>query len=236
MISAASASSTSISTQVGQPTLVSSRRSGVSPAHQQECEGIMSASVRDYAKMKARVELLAANPGRKATIDTCALKGIAGFDEFLCHSECSVARGEAVAGSDIDMALIVSKSPIGLSEQVALVRELRAQGFVGYHSSELSHRDPAYPEKMLQIIKFKTHDELQDLYKSSGILHLEVQCYVAGYRIDSDSDRPACSNRSPSFGFEEDIFRSSNRFGGRGRDFGGRDSFSEFPGMFGLEC
>ena len=233
MISAASASSPS--SQVGQPTLVSSRRPGVSPAHQQECEGIMSASVRDYAKMKARVELLAAHPGRKATIDTCALKGIAGFDEFLCHSECSVARGEAVAGSDIDMALIVSRSPIGLNQQVALARELRSQGFVGYHSSELSHRDPAYPEKMLQVIKFKTHDELRDLYQGSGVLHLEVQCYVAGYRIDSDSDRPACSNRSSSFGFEEDIFGSSNRFGRRRHDFGGRDSFDEFSGRFGSE-
>ena len=223
---------TTSSALVSQPT----RRPGVSAVDQLECEGIMSASVRDHAKIKARKELLAAHPERQLKVDTSALKGIERFAEFLCHSECSIARGEAIRGSDIDMGLIVSKTPISQSQQAAMVRELRAQGFVAYHASELSPAEPAYPEELLQVIEFKTHDELQTLYQTRGVLPREVQSYVAGYRIDSDSDRPSYRNHSDSFGPSADFFGRSRRgrtspdFDG-GFGFDGRGAFSGFSGF-----
>jgi len=221
------------STAVLSPAEVSVRRPGVSALHQHECEGYMSNSVRDHNKMKARVTLLTAQPSKKITVDTGILKGITSFDEFLCHAECSIARGEAIEGSDIDMGLFVSKTPIPSRQQVALVAELRAEGFVVFHPSELHRADPEYPEKALQVIEFKTHAELESQYKHNGILHREVQCYIAGYRIDSDSDRPTSRHHRDPFDHHSDLFgRNRKRASRTSPDFGGGNPFSDFSGMF----
>ena len=223
------------STAVLAPAEVSVRRPGVSAVHQRECEGYMSNSVRDHNKMKARVTLLTAQPSKKLTVDTGILKGITSFDEFLCHAECSIARGEAIEGSDIDMGLVVSKTPIPSRQQVALVAELRAQGFVVFHPSELHRGDPSYPEKALQVIKFKTHTELKSLYKQHRILYREVQCYIAGYRIDSDSDRPTSRHHRAPFGRHSDLFdrkRKRKRAAHTKPDFGSGSPFSDFSEMF----
>ena len=164
----------------------SPRRPGVREEHQAECEEIMKTSVRDHDKLKRRTALLKAHPEKRLRLDTASLKGIARFSEMVCHPECSVGRDEAVAGSDIDMALIISKFPISRRQQMEIVEEIRSQGFTAYHPSELSHSDPGYPHKMLELIHFHTYDELQAMYQQSGILKPVIQSYIAGKRVDKD--------------------------------------------------
>jgi len=193
-----------------------SRRPGVRTEDQAECENIMRTSVRDHDKMKRRTALLKAHPEKRLRLDTSSLKGIARFSEMVCHPECSVGRDEAVAGSDIDMALVISKFAISRRQQMKIVEEIRSQGFTAYHPSELSKSDPGYPHKMLELIHFHTYDELQAMYQKTGILKPVIQSYIAGKRVDKDEVGRRChrprrglKNRRKKLGlFHSDSFES----------------------------
>lgn len=132
-------------------------------------------------KVEQRRLHLATYPGDRIRINYPRLKSVIDYADFKCSPLSSIARDEAIKGSDIDGGLIILKEPVSKDAQLAFVRELRTQGFSAYLESEvddidrqlaktkrLKKRHNLYIEKFKRqenVIHFLTQEELDGLWQ-----------------------------------------------------------------------
>lgn len=107
----------------------------------ERCFDILYNTLRDRQKMANRKKFIDEHPEARVSIDTDKLKAIIDYQDFKCHPQCSIARDEAIAGSDIDGALVVLRNEVSIEQQLAFVEELRRQGFNAFHPLEVQKRE-----------------------------------------------------------------------------------------------
>lgn len=124
-------------------------------------------SNRNYEKEKERKEDLQKNPHKKLELDPKPLRELIADMTFKVNPYSSVARGQAVKGSDLDGGLVVTTEPVPKTQQQKFVDELRAQGFTAYTEAEVEEEgnksvqnSPEYLKRMQARIKFRTEEEL----------------------------------------------------------------------------
>ncbi len=115
---------------------------------------ILCHGVHAKGKIEDRTAYLQRYPEEKLEIDFSKIDKIAKFDRVICHPRSSIAREQAIKGSDVDGGLFVTDTPIGEANELAVVNELRRQGFEVLHESE------ARPHNRHEVIEFRTHDEI----------------------------------------------------------------------------
>ncbi len=98
-------------------------------AHVPGAHEYLSHTARDREKEQLRVLELRDHPERRIRPDVERLKDIVPFREMRVHPHCSVARDEAVPGSDLDGCLVIADEPVPHEIQREFVEELRRQGF-----------------------------------------------------------------------------------------------------------
>lgn len=165
----------------------------------ERCFDALSKTTRSKVKMEARSKLLQERPEERRHIDSSKLKTIIDYESFKCHPQSSIARDEAIQGSDIDGALVVSRNEVPIEQQLAFVQELRNQGFSAAHQIEIdAFNQNKLPESVVNldellsmvcqksdaentIINFATIAEMEEL--TSKKFNNKVWIYVAGYSI-----------------------------------------------------
>jgi hypothetical protein len=153
-------------------------------------------------KLAGRRALLAAHPELRVRVDTEPLRRIIGYAAFKCVNGSSIARDEAIRGSDIDGGLVVLREPTSLDTEMMFIDELRRQGFNVYHSAEAAaantdfeaaiargmlSSDPArfdalnhaHNEKDLNRINFMT----EDILRAASPFANPGKTYWYGYEI-----------------------------------------------------
>lgn len=158
---------------------------------------------RRWMKVRKRTRDIEENPGIKISINTEKLKQILDYDELKCHPHSSVARDQAIKGSDIDGGIIITKQRGTLDQELSFVQELRNQGFSVFHKKEYEEFKADYDqaekqaqkelipdlvERELNQIGFYTKEELEDMLKDG--LTSPTIIYLAGARIGSDEVVP----------------------------------------------
>lgn len=169
----------------------------------------LSGTMRDPEKMAKRASLLVEHPELRRRIDTTLLKDVVNYEVFKCHPDCSVARDQAVDGSDIDGGIVVTKEPVPPELQQEFVDRLRLMGFSCYSQAEKDGFDATDmqsldPEKQAllrglridarnELISFVTTEQVQqaiDVAKSNPVYYNEtlpgshgLDILVAGYEI-----------------------------------------------------
>jgi hypothetical protein len=108
----------------------------VAPEIRQRASEVLAGTIRNIGKMSTRYALLEAHPEQRIRVDSAALQQILRFLSFKCHPDCSVARDQAIRGSDIDRAVVITEEMPGIEERDAFVGELRKQGFTAYTQEE----------------------------------------------------------------------------------------------------
>jgi len=94
-----------------------------------------------------RRELLRLHPELHRTLDLEKLRQVVDFDEIRVAAGSSVARNEAIEGSDIDGAMVITRRPVKLISRLRFVRELRLQSFRAADISELQAAARRYERK-----------------------------------------------------------------------------------------
>ena len=89
-------------------------------------------------KIPGRQALLAAHPELRRRVRLEPLREIIDFVDFRCARRCSIARDEAIPGSDIDAGLVITREPTTFEQQLAFLAELRLQGFTVSHPQEVA--------------------------------------------------------------------------------------------------
>lgn len=179
------------------------------PGPRRSADGVSYAQARELLtagpespKAYFRRILLQKHPERRIQVDTAPLKAIIDYSDFKCHPKSSVARGEAIRGSDIDAGVVILRSRLDLETQtereLAFVEELRRQGFDVYHPREVeeiaavydraSEREAYMMKKQVQrmvdhIIRFHTAIELEAMRRMNP-QSLEGLIGLAGTRVE----------------------------------------------------
>lgn len=91
---------------------------------------------QNLAKNAERRALLKEHPELRIRVNTKKLREIIDFADFRCDINCSVARDEAITGSDIDNGTVYTSRPTIKEQEIIFVQELRNQGFTAYHPQE----------------------------------------------------------------------------------------------------
>jgi len=140
---------------------------------------ILRGTPQDVRKMIGRRRLLQRFPELGLSVATDPLKRIIAYDKFLCHPTCSIARGDAQRGSDIDCALVVTGGEEPIEKQIRFVEELRRQGFVAVHPSE----DENGLDSEGKII-FLSRERLESMNaRTSGDWYKAWLVFLAGFEI-----------------------------------------------------
>jgi hypothetical protein len=114
-------------------------------------------------KLEERRALLAEHPELRLRVNLEPLRCIIDFAAFKCVGGSSVARDEAIQGSDIDCGLVVLHEPTAVESEIAFVSELRAQGFDAYHPTEVATAKAAYEEGVARGVVSTDWGEYQRL-------------------------------------------------------------------------
>lgn len=160
-----------------------------------QSKDILLRTLRDEEKMSRRKVFLKNYPEKRIRINVKKLKQIINFFDFKCHPNCSIARDQAIKGSDIDGGLIILTNEATIEQQLEFVSELRRQGFNVSHRNEILelqqqlnttslHVDPEtreylglkYDELSNAEIRFTTQSQLDNQENFDPI-------YIAGYSI-----------------------------------------------------
>lgn len=129
----------------------------------------------DPIKKDLRRHRLVAHPEERRTIDTVPLREVVVYRRFVCHPSSSIARGEAIEGSDVDFGLVITDNPVTLDQQATFVAELKKQGFVAHTERELEDTKAAmavdgmvsldakraYIEMSDAVVRFRTRSEME---------------------------------------------------------------------------
>lgn len=116
----------------------------------------LATTPRDVAKMEERARLLAEQPDLRRRIDTAPLRALIDYVTFNCHPQCSIARDEAIAGSDIDGGLVVLNGPVSSKIQLVFINELRRQGFRACHPLETQEAIERYNTAVAEKIDYRS--------------------------------------------------------------------------------
>ncbi len=148
-----------------------------------DCDFLISRSselLRQYQnpdKQAERKRFLDENPHLRIRIATEPLKQIIKYESFKCSPVSSIARDQAVFGSDIDGGIVVAEQPIPTTQQITFLDELRRQGFDAYHKTEV-----AFVSKKLGYMEDDWWSQ-----DNPGELPTEIACwqYTEGHMLDS---------------------------------------------------
>jgi hypothetical protein len=173
----------------------------------QRCYDILSNTIRNQRKTDQRAQLLKEHPEKRMRIKTNSLRQIIDYKDFKCHPQCSIARDQAIQGSDIDGALVILKNEVPEEKQIEFIAELRKQGFSVFHHSEVQKREQEVNEakakgvysgqefeslirKSVEAsngeIRFYTINQLEEM--KSQCLSNPVIIYVGGVSIQDESN------------------------------------------------
>jgi len=142
---------------------------------------LLSKTLRSQEKMTQRTKWLEKHPQDRITIDQKPLQEIIPYEVFLCHPDCSVARNEAINGSDIDAGLVITKMPVSLQEKHLFIEELKKQGFNAYYNiSEMQNQDI---QNQGELITFLTVDEINAQLENEKTFTKQEMIYRAGFKI-----------------------------------------------------
>jgi hypothetical protein len=87
-------------------------------------------------KMDERRVMLKEHPELRRRLNPAQLHRIIDYKLFLCNPRSSVARNEAIEGSDIDGGLVVMEEAADEQTEIEFIDELRKEGFSAYTQSE----------------------------------------------------------------------------------------------------
>lgn len=159
---------------------------------------ILMGAIHSGSKVSERKKLLAVHPELCRRIDTNRLKAILDYTDFRCHPKCSIARDEAIEGSDIDVGVVVLKERGPEQKELEFVEELRRQGFTVYHQREYEaieeqFRNAEDVQKRLDLIpeKVKRDQDRVHFYTKSELIEMSkkpigvpvAMVYLAGKSI-----------------------------------------------------
>ncbi|MDO8571727.1 MAG: hypothetical protein Q7R79_03535 [bacterium] len=156
-----------------------------------------------FRKANLRKQYLNKNPERKRAVNPIPLRQILPYLAFTCHPGCSIARGQAIEGSDIDRGLVLLPPGIHHAKrEMAFIRELRGQGFSVYHETEwqkvreqLNNISTAEAvaqgvltrdvETRIKMVHFVSLDRLCEL-RGNAPEDMDILIALAGYNIDPE--------------------------------------------------
>ncbi len=162
-----------------------------------ELYDILMSGTHDEEKASARKKMLAEHPEARITVNTKELKKIVDFIDFKCHPKCSIARNEAIKGSDIDAGIVVTSEPVSVEQQLAFVTELRNQGFAVNTQAEYEETQRAFaattykqqqesPVRFMEYetkrIRFFTKKELEEMCENP-VGNIPAMIYLVGKSI-----------------------------------------------------
>lgn len=168
-----------------------------------EKEIVNTTLMKEREKALLRKKLLQQKPSLINKIITNKLKIIINYLEFKCGKNSSVARNEAIKGSDIDGGLVICKKPINAVKRLLFVKELRRQGFEAYcvdeyekalikvKKIELSQNENLYHKLLKHIdhvrsnmVRFYTEKEVKKYKKTNKFPDaIFAQVYLFGELI-----------------------------------------------------
>jgi len=137
-------------------------------------------------KIEARRALLAEKPELRLRVQLPLLRNIVDFADFKCAKGSSVARDEAIRGSDIDGGIVVLHEAIETEVELSFVNALREQGFTVYHPVETEAATAAYNDAILRAAGQTEIDTL---------LHASVQAEVSRIRFYTADELHAANPR-----------------------------------------
>lgn len=116
------------------------------PINEQLALGIFYKRAEDRLRMwdsreskKRRIErkiLLNQHPELRKRLDFLRLKQVLDYIDFKCSPLSSVARDEAIAGSDIDGGMVITIDKPTDEQKQTFIEEIRRQGFTAYSPLE----------------------------------------------------------------------------------------------------
>jgi hypothetical protein len=129
---------------------------GDSPHHERDFQILQEILRRGMPnpKLEDRKALLEAHPELRRRINFEPLRQIIDIVSFKCVHRSSIARDQAIEGSDIDGGLVVLREPVGQEAEMAFIEELRAQGFDVYHPSEAAAAKAAFDQAIEHGLKY----------------------------------------------------------------------------------
>lgn len=90
------------------------------------------------AKRKAREILLNVHPEEMIRIDKEKLRRVMPqLYQVRCNTKSSIVEDLAIKGSDIDGGIVITEGDTDFDTQMEFINELRRQGFIVYHPSEV---------------------------------------------------------------------------------------------------
>lgn len=100
--------------------------------------------VVNVKKNASRAELLRQRPELRRRVDLEACRRVIDFKDFRVSPRCSIARDQAIEGSDLDGGVVVVTETVSENQEYAFIEELRKQGFAACHVSERDHLRSEY--------------------------------------------------------------------------------------------
>lgn len=154
--------------------------------YQTACEEL-ARTPRNTDKMSARRALLEDHPELRIRMDNAALQQIVPFLSFRCHPYCSVARDQAIKGSDIDRAVVIVQEMPGIEAREAFVGELRKQGFTAYTHEDAyvigqAKGDASLWKAQGAVIDFRTLSEVEESLRTHPLDGKNLSI-IAGYEV-----------------------------------------------------
>lgn len=134
-------------------------------------------TIRNFQKMEDRLQLLNKSPELRLSLNLHNINRIIGKNnkfEFLCHPDCSVARNQAIKGSDIDCAMIVTDFDLTLEQKNAIIVDLQQQGFDVASLDETGNDDN---------VDFTTYERIKTEYNKTKCLSRNIETYLAGKNL-----------------------------------------------------
>lgn len=129
----------------------------------------------NYHKIYERKALLAAHPELRLQLDFAPIIDLVPNFRLQCAPYSSVARGEAIPGSDIDGGVFITPTPLSVEEQLRVVQAIRNQGFSVCHPHEVV----TLGHSRFDAISFRTNSELEEILSNEGLTH-DTEIYLVG--------------------------------------------------------
>lgn len=157
----------------------------------------------DYAipeKDILKERIFEANPSARLQVDTARLREIVDFEEIKVARNSSIAKGNAMQGSDLDDGLVITTDVVSEKTQERFVQELKNQGFITYTTRQYLRAEEANEQSSTdlrrmkgKIINFFTREEIEKLaHRTFGKFGLNedgvdlliiVQVYKQGFSV-----------------------------------------------------
>jgi hypothetical protein len=145
----------------------------------------------EASRREERKKLLENRPNLRISINTDDLKRIINYSMFKCARDSSVARNEAIMGSDIDGGLVITDKKISRRQRLSFINELRSMGFSVYDISEYQQAERTLTNFVKQCRGSFNPEQLNKLHElvsqkvdaQCGLIHFFSEAEIKKFKI-----------------------------------------------------